>query len=253
MKLYAILFLCVGLMTFQTTAQTLEGAYKLVSMNGEPVANHKIKLFQEGYFTFGHAQAGDNAYLGAGGGNFALKGNAYEETFDFYPQDSTQVGTTRTYGFERQGDRIQLTRMDKGQQRVELWEKLPAREDALKGFWVFTGRKDAEGQLSRYTPGARRTIKMLVDGYFQWVAFNSETKQFMGTGGGTYEAESGTYTENIQFFSRDNARVGASLSFSFERVGDDWHHSGKSSTGNPIYELWSPYRQAYSVASLDEK
>lgn len=74
---------------------------------------------------------------------------------------------------------------------------------------------------------------------FQWAAINPETKEFFGTGGGTYTFVNGKYTENIEFFSRDNSRVGASLSFKGEVKDGQWHHSGNSSTGNPIYEIWS--------------
>src|SRR5690606_19047358 len=102
-----------------------------------------------------------------------------------------------------------------------------------------------DGELSKMTPGARRTIKILGGGRFQWVAFNSQTKEFSGTGGGTYNAEDGKYTENIEFFSRDDSRVGASLGFDYEVQDGEWHHSGKSSKGDPIYEIWSPYQEAY--------
>nr|WP_299343463.1 hypothetical protein [Allomuricauda sp.] len=82
-------------------------------------------------------------------------------------------------------------------------------------------------------------MKILSGTRFQWIAYNTETKEFMGTGGGTYTTENGKYVENIGFFSRDDSRVGASLSFDFELKDGDWHHSGKSSKGNPIYEIWS--------------
>ena len=49
----------------------------------------------------------------------------------------------------------------------------------------------------------------------------------------------GKYTEQIEYFSRDNSKVGASLSFEGKLVDDHWHHSGLSSTGNQIYEVWS--------------
>ena len=51
--------------------------------------------------------------------------------------------------------------------------------------------------------------------------------------------ENGKYTERIQFFSRDPQRVGASLSFIAELKDGDWHHSGLSSKGDKIYEVWS--------------
>ena len=100
--------------------------------------------------------------------------------------------------------------------------------------------------MNKMTPGDRRTIKILGGDRFQWVAFNSATGDFMGTGGGIYSAENGKYTEQIEFFSRDNSRVGAGLDFNYEVKEGEWHHSGKSSKGDPIYEIWSPYSEAYS-------
>ena len=43
----------------------------------------------------------------------------------------------------------------------------------------------------RDTNQPRKTMKILVDGYFQWIAFNTNTFSFMGTGGGRYTAEDG--------------------------------------------------------------
>jgi hypothetical protein len=41
------------------------------------------------------------------------------------------------------------------------------------------------------------------------------------------------------FFSRDDKRVGASLSFDAKVTDNQWSHSGKSSTGNKINEIWT--------------
>jgi hypothetical protein len=115
-----------------------------------------------------------------------------------------------------------------------------AQETPLSGAWRFATRVDEDGnEGERREPGPRQTIKILGGGYFQWAAFNYETKQFMGTGGGTYSAEDGKYTENIGFFSRDDSRVGNSLSFEFDRKNDDWYHKGKSSKGDPLHEVWT--------------
>jgi hypothetical protein len=82
-------------------------------------------------------------------------------------------------------------------------------------------------------------MKILSGTRFQWIAYNTETKEFKGTGGGTYTTHDGEYTENIKFFSRDDTRVGASLKFNYELVDGHWHHSGLSSKGQPIHEIWS--------------
>jgi len=127
---------------------------------------------------------------------------------------------------------------------TKIWERVSDESDALTGNWVITGRK-RNGEINTMTPGDRRTVKILSGGRFQWIAFNSATKEFNGSGGGTYTAENGKYIENIEFFSRDASRVGASLDFEYEVKDGKWHHKGKSSKGDPIYEIWSPYNEAY--------
>ncbi|MCH5689221.1 hypothetical protein LWM68_36260 [Niabella sp. W65] len=84
----------------------------------------------------------------------------------------------------------------------------------------------------------RRTLKLLTATRFQWAAINVETGEFSGTGGGTYTFKDGKYTEHIEFFSRDSSRVGMSLTFDGRLEGGNWIHSGKSSKGDPIYEVW---------------
>ena len=93
--------------------------------------------------------------------------------------------------------------------------------------------------MTERKPGPRKTMKILSGTKFQWIAYNTETGDFSGTGGGTYTTEGGKYTENIDFFSRDNTRVGASLKFDYELKEKKWHHRGLSSEGSPIYEIWS--------------
>ena len=60
----------------------------------------------------------------------------------------------------------------------------------------------------------------------------------MGTGGGTYSTINGIYTENIEFFSRDNSKAGLSLEFSYSIENNEWNHSGYSSKGDPMHEIW---------------
>ena len=96
-----------------------------------------------------------------------------------------------------------------------------------------------DGKIEKGTPGARKTMKILSGTRFQWIAYNNETKEFFGTGGGTYTTANDKYTESIEFFSRDSSRVGAKLEFDFSLIEGDWRHRGKSSKGDPIDEIWS--------------
>ncbi|MFM9075003.1 MAG: membrane or secreted protein, partial [Bacteroidota bacterium] len=64
--------------------------------------------------------------------------------------------------------------------------------------------------------------------------------------GGTYTTVDGAYTETLEFFSRDNSRVGSSLNFQFRIEEGRWRHSGLSSKGEPIDEYWST-REALGI------
>src|SRR5690606_30703455 len=134
---------------------------------------------------------------------------------------------TTNYTLDWVNGKMVISSKVNGKMLVEIWEKVSDKEDELTGNWVITGRKSGE-EISRSTPGARRTVKILSGGRFQWIAFNSETKEFSGTGGGTYTAKDGKYIEHITFFSRDDNRVGAQLEFNYAIVDGKWHHTGKS-------------------------
>ena len=82
-------------------------------------------------------------------------------------------------------------------------------------------------------------MKILSGTRFQWIAYNTESKRFMATGGGTYTTENGKYIEVIEFFSRDISRVGMNLEFDYNLNNGKWNHKGFSSKGNPINEIWT--------------
>lgn len=111
-------------------------------------------------------------------------------------------------------------------------------EQDLDGAWLFATRGPDEGQERRGEETPRKTLKFLLDNRFQWIAYNTETMKFSGTGGGSFSSEDGVYVENIEFFSKDDSRVGAELKFNYELKGNDWHHTGNNSKGEPMYEIW---------------
>lgn len=226
-------------------AQVLEGSWMLSHQNGKPVTDQEnVRIYQDGYFSFGIKETGSNKFIGAGGGEYSLRDNKYTESYDFYTLNSEKVGHTHELKLDMSDGKMVISSETNGQQHVEIWERISDNEDALTGNWVITGRI-RNGETSRSIPGARRTVKILSGGRFQWIAFNSDTKEFSGSGGGRYSAIDGKYVENIEFFSRDDNRVGASLEFNFEIIDGEWHHSGLSSTGNPNYEIWTKYKDAY--------
>jgi hypothetical protein len=146
-----------------------------------------------------------------------------------------EVGKEYELDYKIVGNKLSLTNND----TTMVFERVDDGEKNLAGNWRITQREQ-NGQLTPiHTTGARKTIKILSSTRFQWAAINTETGEFSGTGGGTYTFKDGIYTENIEFFSRDNSRVGMSLSFNGKLDKNDWYHSGKSSKGDPINEVWS--------------
>ncbi|WP_372918990.1 hypothetical protein [Salegentibacter sp.] len=225
------------------SAQTIEGSWKLVHMNGEDVTNREvIRIYQDGYFAHGVKSLPDNKFMSAAGGEFTLTDDeTLNEKRDFDTADPDAIGVNNDFNISWDGeDKFEVS----DGVHTKIWERVSDKSDDLTGTWVITGR-ERNGEMNTMTPGDRRTVKILSGGRFQWIAFNSATKEFSGTGGGTYSAENGTYTENIEFFSRDDSRVGASLEFEYEVKDGEWHHKGTSSKGDPIYEIWSPYSEAY--------
>jgi hypothetical protein len=223
------------------SAQNLKGAWKLVNYNGEPFVNECIKIYSDGYFMFGIHNA-DGAFVKAGGGKYRVSGADYTEVPDFYTSDSTQVGNPLTYSFSLspKNDELTLSTEGVGDAVKETWKKVDDASSALSGIWRFGARVNEEGEAGerRGADSPRQTMKILSGRYFQWAAFNYKTKQFSGTGGGTYKLQDDQYAETIQFFSRDNSRSGKSLTFECKLIGTDWYHKGRGTSGNPVSEVW---------------
>ncbi|WP_299986568.1 membrane or secreted protein [uncultured Pontibacter sp.] len=213
-------------------ATQLEGAWRTTDGQG----NEVVMLVQDGFFTIARFNQQNKQFLGTTGGTYTVSNGKFSIRQEFNTLDSTQVGTTASADYKLEND--QWTMSKDG--LTDTWNRINESNSnsPLAGTWRITGR-ERDGEMQTMRPGPRKTLKVLSGTRFQWIAFNSETGQFSGTGGGTYTAENGKYTENIEFFSRDSSRVGMSLSFNFEVKDGNWHHSGQSSTGNPINEVWS--------------
>lgn len=240
MKNLTLTFCLICISAAFALSQPMQGAWKLTYDDVQPVTDREmVAIFSDDYFMFGNYYK-DGRFIGAGGGSYELNGDEMKLTFDFYTDDNSIVRVPQIYNIDLNDDEFTLEGSISGTQFTQKWEQLDAEPTPLDGDWRFAARVDEAGNVGeRRTPGPRQTVKLLGGGRFQWAAFNYETKEFMGTGGGSYEAKDGTYTENIEFFSRDDSRVGASLSFQFERKGDDWFHKGKSSKGDPLHEVWT--------------
>lgn len=194
-------------------------------------------LFQDGYYVETHYTPGE--FLFARGGWYKRSGDALQVNLEFDSENSGAAGSAETITlalvdnlleFSRNGQTLRLRRVDKG-------------TAPLAGVWHITQRMQEGKLVPIHRSGTRKTLKVLTGTRFQWFAIDPGKGMFGGTGGGRYEFRDGVYTEHIDFFSRDNSRVGNALNFEGSLQDGHWHHRGLSSKGDPIYEVWSKVRQ----------
>lgn len=173
------------------------------------------------------------------GGSWSMQNGHFLKQYEFSSAHPELVGKTQSYYLQHETKGKFSVINETTQQKKEFVRLDNGQPGKLAGAWLITARKNG-GDTQTIIPGARRTMKILSGTRFQWIAFNSETKEFFGTGGGTYTSENGKYVENLEFFSRDNSRVGSSLTFEFELDDhQNWRHKGFSSKGDPIDEVWT--------------
>jgi hypothetical protein len=209
------------------------GAWKSVS--GEVTS---ILLITPTWFTVTNYQ--EKSFMDSYGGTWKPAGSGESSiTIYFNTAKPSDAGQSATIPVGIENDRLITNNPAGGKQE---WTRLDDGTGPLAGNWQITSREN-DGKMTPIPKGPRQTFKILTGTRFQWIAFNLDSGEFFGSGGGTYTFENGTYTEKIEFFSRDNARVGAVLSFKGTVTGNDWDHSGLSSKGDPIHEVWSRDQQ----------
>ena len=187
--------------------------------NGQDI-QHRI-LMDEEYYVETQFTTKPNQFIKTIGGFYQKKGNDLMVALEFnsnFSKDSIK--------------HIVINDQDR-------WKKISKTTLPLQGKWLMAGRVNGDQERRRDTNRPRKTMKILVEGFFQWIAYNTESFSFHGTGGGSYSATDGTYTETIDYFSRDNNKVGISLEFEYAKKAMDWHHKGFSSRGEPLHEIWT--------------
>ena len=205
---------------FLTSLSLQAQVYFFTSEEAEQTIWHRI-MMDENYFVETAYVDSPAAFIYTRGGFYKKEGNKFLVAFEF--NSNFEKDHLKTMDYEQQAD----------------WELASDEVLPLDGKWLMAGRVSEQGINRRDTTQARKTMKFLKDGFFLLIAFNTESFQFFGSGGGTYEAAAGKYTETITFFSRDNSRVGAVLPFEFDVQGPDWFHKGFSSKGAPMHEVWT--------------
>lgn len=221
MKISFLLLVSLIFCSFSNENKELTGAWKNTS--GEVTT---VLLFKDGYVT--STTFTPTSFIETHGGTFKSDGTNITINQEFNTAEKEL--TTERIPFKIQKKFLLLNK--------KKFEKTDDGMGPLSGVWKISGRMQDGNIQQIHQRGTRKTIKMLTGKRFQWFAIDPDGNKFSGTGGGTYTFENGKYTENIEFFSRDSSRIGASLSFDGKIEDGKWHHSGLSSKGDKIYEIW---------------
>jgi hypothetical protein len=206
--------------------QNISGAWKNTTDTTQTLI-----LATENYISITSYSTNGNTFIEAWGGKYEI--SKTEEIFidlTFHSKKAQLVGTVMSFNLNQKKKNV--TFIEKSFEKIDN-----SKPDALSGLWRITSIL-RNGEMAEMPKGPRKTLKIMAGGYFQWFAINNVTSEFFGTGGGIYNIDKTKYSEEIIFFSRDNTRIGSKLSFE-ANVGDKtWIHSGLSSKGAPLKEIW---------------
>lgn len=226
-----VLVLMAGLLAagFHPPSASLKGVWQAKA--GDQT---QVLVFMDGYFSCSIFDIPGKKFIRSFGGTFSESGGQLHANIEFDTEVKTNVGMHTHYAPSVSGNTLTMN-LGTG---ITAWARTDEGSGELAGNWRISGRMQ-NGTIQPIQRGARKTLKLLSGTRFQWMAINTETKEFFGTGGGTYTFENGKYTEHIEFFSRDSSRVGAKLEFDGSVSNQTWTHTGKNSRGEPLHEEWT--------------
>jgi len=214
-------------------AQSPVGAWERFYDDEDGNNIRSVVIFSEKFQSIVMYNAKTGEFIYSNGGTWELNGNMMTEKVEFDTANSERVGDELTFEVIITNNSLSIP--DANWEFSKIDDGMPGE---LNGAWLMSGRyRNGEKQM-RSTDRPRKTMKILSGTRFQWIAFDTEKKEFKGTGGGTYTTINGKYSEKIEFFSRDNSRVGMNLEFNYDIDKGNWIHKGKTSKGDPLHEIW---------------
>lgn len=232
MKRISLLFIC-NFLLWSLHAQNMIGAWESYPISNAENGSKTVMIFTEGYQVTTTYNASTGDFLKTQGGSWKLEDTILIRKIEFDSEQPETVGTEVKETIKFSDQQLELKKKEEIFNRIDDGEP---RE--LEGAWLMSGRIVDGKTQTRDVNIPRKTMKILSGTRFQWIAYDTDTKQFMATGGGTYTTKDGKYTETIEFFSKNASRVGKSLTFDYNLDSGNWHHRGFSSVGDPLDEVW---------------
>ena len=234
LKTYIYYVVLISLFFSCSETPSLVGAWEryYIDMNGTNIRS--VAIFSDKFQSISMYNATTGEFIYSNGGTWELNGNVITEEIEFDTKNPARAGEIVSFEIDLTENTLAVANAKWNFRKID-----DGSPGTLNGAWVMSGRyKDGNFQ-SRNIDKPRKTMKILSGTRFQWIAFDTEKKEFKGTGGGTYSTVDGKYSEKIEFFSRDSSRVGMELEFDYNLENGNWIHRGKTSKGDSLHEIWS--------------
>ena len=226
-----IIFLSFNFLCF---SQSPIGAWERYYEDESGTKIKSVVIFSEKFQSIVMFNAESGEFIYSNGGTWKLNGDMMTEKVEFDTKNSERVGDEVTFRVDISKNTLSIPESNWIFKRID-----DGKPGELFGAWLMSGRyRNGEKQI-RDTDKPRKTMKILSGTRFQWIAYDTEKKEFKGTGGGTYTTSRGKYSETIEFFSRDNSKVGINLQFNYNLENGEWTHKGKTSKGAQLHEIWT--------------
>ena len=231
MKRFVFILLILPLISLGQQA-SLKGAWGLENSSGQTVLLMTDQVFSLTAYNFN-----EKKFISSEGGTWRSDGNNIFLAYDWSSKDTSKVGKEIKVSVALSSGQLNLGLFNQPLKKLDQ-----GKPGALQGEWIISGNYTNDVVSKRPSPFyPRRTMKILTGNYFQWIAFNVKTKEFFGTGGGTYTTTpEGQYAESIQFFTKAVTSIGKRVEFNYSFQDGDWRHKGQKSTGGPLDECWTP-------------
>lgn len=217
-----------------SNAQSIIGAWERIHISSEGKELKSIVIFSEAHQSLSIIEINSGKLIHSNGGSWQLNGNTMTEVVEFDTDNPERVGKQVVFDIELNDNKLEIIGTNRAFYRID--DGSPGK---LDGAWLMSARFRNGLMQERDINRPRKTMKILSGTKFQWIAYDTSSKKFIATGGGSYTTVNGKYSENIEFFSRDSTRIGMKLEFEYSLENGNWNHKGFSSKGNPINEIWS--------------
>ena len=126
----------------------------------------EILLFSGDYFTWTKHSTDKGAFLWTKGGKWRMDGKKMMLEYEFHTTTPDLVGTIESIQAKAKNQQLKLKKFGK-------WMAIEEATSPLTNPYLFSGRK-RNGELQRRdTDRPRKTMKVLTDTRFQWIAYNT--------------------------------------------------------------------------------